>query len=86
MRGGREREGLEFTGEAGGELGDEGSGDGESGDERPGAVPLPLEEDAPWIEPPHFLSPLSSFSLSLPPRDDEDDGWGLSTSGDELFL
>lgn len=43
------------TGEAGGKLDDEGAGDGESGEERPVAVPLPPEEHRPWIELPHLL-------------------------------
>lgn len=44
------------TGEAEGHLGDQGSGDGEPDEERPGALPFTLEENGPWIELPHFSS------------------------------
>lgn len=45
----------ERTGKAEGELGDDGSGDGESDEERPVAVEFPLEENGPRIEFPHSV-------------------------------
>jgi len=44
-----------FTGKAEGELGDYGSGDCESNEERPVPFPFASEENGPWIELSHFL-------------------------------
>lgn len=56
-----------FTGEAEGELSDDGAGDGESDKERPVPAPLPLEEHRPRIELPHSSGQLLLRVLSCPP-------------------
>ena len=44
-----------FLGKAEGKLGDYGSGDGESNEERPVPFPFAPEENGPWIELSHFV-------------------------------
>lgn len=51
---GRDRRGEGRTGEAGGHLNNDAAGDGESDEEGPVAVKLPLEEHGPRIERLHL--------------------------------
>ena len=68
-----------LLGEVGRHLGDEESGDGESGEEGPVALPLPAEEHRPRVERLHLLLRLLAISLPPPPAS-PGNGWGRMES------